>query len=69
MAIKRRSKVIPADAIAYVAEINDYLIRRKKSGAPATMKIPSLFDRAFLLYNEAGFIPIEEVVSDVRESD
>lgn len=64
--IKKRQKLIIANAINLIVEINERLVKSKKAGEAPTMKLPAAFDRAFLVHHEAGVIPFEEIVSDSR---
>ena len=67
MAVKKRTKLVIANAINLVVEINEHLVRSKKRGEAPVIKLPSAFERAFIIHHEAGVIPFEEIVSDVRE--
>lgn len=67
MAVKKIQKLVIANAVNIVVEINEYLVNSRKKGEAPTIKLPSALDRAFLIHHEAGVIPFEEIVSDVRE--
>ena len=67
MAVKKRQKLVIANAINMVVEINEFLVKSKKKGEIPTMRLPPALDLAYLVYHEACVIPLEEIVSDVRE--
>jgi hypothetical protein len=66
MATRKRQKLVIANAINMVVEINEHLVKCRKRGEVPDIRLPGAFDRAFLVHHEAGAIPLEETVSDVR---
>ena len=64
MTLKKRPKLVIANAINLIVEINEFLVKSKKRGDEPILRLPGAFDRAFAIHHEAGVIPFEEVVSE-----
>jgi len=58
-----RKKLVPANAVNFVVEINEVLNNDTRKGIGHDMTIPGMFDRAFLVFHEAGILPITEIVA------
>jgi len=56
-----RTRLIIPNAINLVVEINELLVSHRKKGMVPDIRLPSLFDRAFLVYHESGVIPLREI--------
>jgi len=63
MSTQTRRKLVTANAVSYVVEINEVLNDDTRKGRPHNMIVPGMFDRAFLIFHEAGVLPIDESVS------
>lgn len=64
MAVIKQRKYVPANSVDVLVEVNDVLVRNAKAGIPAAVYLPTLFNRAFLLFHEAGVLPVESVVTE-----
>lgn len=53
-----QTKMIVANAVNYVVEINEILNTGTRSGTPAVLELPSMLDRAYLMFHEAGTLPL-----------
>lgn len=58
-----KKKLVPANAVNFVVEINEVMNNNTRKGMPNDMIIPGMFDRAFLVFHEAGILPITEIVA------
>lgn len=57
-----KRKLVPANAVNFVVEINEVMNSNTRKGVPNDMRVPGMFDRAFLIFHEAGILPITETV-------
>jgi hypothetical protein len=62
--IKTRKKLIVANAINYIVEINSIIVENMRKGKPAELQFPRTFDRAFIIHHEAGVIPVIDLLED-----
>jgi len=60
----KRTKLLLPGATNLVVEINELLVSHKKKGKTPDIYLPSLIDRAFLVYHESGVIPLRETASE-----
>ena len=51
-------KPVFANAIDYIMEMNDNIITNARNGRSAFIALPSLYQRAYLLVNETGEVPV-----------
>jgi len=63
MSTKRTKLIIPTGT-NMVVEINELLVSHKKKGKTPDIYLPSLIDRAFLIYHESGVIPLQETATE-----
>lgn len=59
-----KMKLIVANAINVVVEVNQSIIDNARKGQPAEIQMPNIFDRAFLIHHEAGVIPVSDTLSE-----
>ena len=64
---EKRIKFIPATAINIIAEINELLIENARNKTDSEIELPGLIDRAFLIYHEAGVLPMTDTLEQVGE--
>lgn len=62
--IKSRQRLVVANAINLITEINRIIVENRRKGTPAELQFPRLFDRAFILHHEAGVFPVADVLSE-----
>jgi len=62
MTKQTRQRIVLANAVNYVVEINEVLNNATRRGEPAKLELPSMFDRAFLVFHEAGVLPLIDTV-------
>jgi hypothetical protein len=62
MTTKRRHRIVLANAVNYVVEVNDILNNATRRGEVANLVLPSMFDRAFLVFHEAGTLPFTDTL-------
>jgi hypothetical protein len=62
MTTKRRHRIVLASAVNYVVEVNELLNNATRRGEVANLVLPSMFDRAFLVFHEAGVLPFTDTL-------
>lgn len=63
MAADRRIKLVVANTINMVVEINEIIIENAKMSTDAEIVLPGLVDRAYMLFHETGTVPLVDLVS------
>lgn len=60
MALETRRKLVVANAINMVVEINQIILENMRKLRSAQITLPTLFNRAFLIHHEAGVVPVTD---------
>jgi hypothetical protein len=60
----KRQKMVIANAMNMVVEINQILVENAKKRTPGEIVLPSLFDRAFMIVHETGIVPVTDTISE-----
>lgn len=55
-----RLKYIAVNGINLIVEINDTLITNARKGTTLAVTLPSLIDRAFMVYHESGLMTVRD---------
>lgn len=63
MAVERRQKLVIANAVNMVVEINERLNNSTRKGIILDMRLPLDLSLAFMVHHRAGVVPMEEIVS------
>ena len=53
-----RSKLVVSNAINMLVEVNTVMVENTKKGKDSELRVPGVFDRAFMLHHETGLIPV-----------
>lgn len=68
MAVERKKKLIEVTALNLLVNVNEAMLRFWRRDETPDIRLPSLFDRAFMVHHEAGVIPAEEIAIVTEES-
>ncbi len=68
MSSDQRVKLVVANAINMVTEINEVIIENARKGVDAEIELPGLIDRAYLIFHETGIVPMTDVLDQVSVS-
>jgi hypothetical protein len=55
-----RTTIVPANAVNLVAVVNENIVDNVRRQTPPDIKLPALFDRAFMCHYEDTVMPILE---------
>lgn len=61
---EKRVKLIPASGPSLLTEFNELMVQNARKGEETNIELPNQFDRAFLVFYEAGIMPLEDTLSD-----
>lgn len=53
-------KLVTSGAINMVVEVNETIVDNARRGTDAELTIPSLFERAYMVFYETGLMPIAD---------
>ena len=59
-----RVKLVTATAINMVMAINQIIIDNARKNKQTELQLPSMFDRAFLIFHENGTVPLLDYLSE-----
>lgn len=59
-----KKKLVVANAINIVVAVNASIFDNARKGQPAELRMPGIFDRAFLIHHEAGVVPMIDTLSE-----
>ena len=61
---KTKVKLVTATAINMVMGINQIIIDNARKNKQTELQLPSMFDRAFLIFHENGTVPLLDYLSE-----
>lgn len=64
MASPQRQKLIIANAMNMVVEINQVIVENTRKKQMSEIVLPSLIDRAFMIVHETGVVPVVDTLSE-----
>lgn len=59
-----RVKLVTATAINMVMAVNQIIIDNARKNKQTELQLPSMFDRAFLIFHENGTVPLLDYLSE-----
>ena len=65
MIAEERTKLVVANAINMVTEINEIILVNARKGVDAAVELPGLIDRAYLIFHETGIVPMTDMLDQV----
>lgn len=69
MADEPRIKLVVANAINMVAEVNELTVHNARMGEETEIRMPSMIDRAYMIFHETGIVPMIDVDYDTTNED
>lgn len=68
VSVEQRYKFVAPNGVDFAAEIHDSILQNFRKGQTAKLGLPNLFNRAFLVFHEAGIIPMIDSVENEEEA-
>jgi hypothetical protein len=60
----KRTKYVIANAVNVAVELNEIIVTNSRKLQDSVIELPGLYDRAFLMYHEAGVIPVVDTLPE-----
>jgi len=65
----QRIKLVVSNAINMVAEVNELTVHNARMGEETEIDMPSMINRAYMIFHETGLVPMIDVDYDTTNED
>lgn len=69
MARGQRVKLVVANAINMVSEINELIVHNARRGEETEVQMPGMINRAYLIFHETGIVPMVDLEYDTEATE
>ena len=67
MTADKRTKLVVANGINMIVEINEIIIENARMGTDADIQLRGLIDRAYMIFHETGTVPVVDRVAQEKD--
>jgi hypothetical protein len=61
-----RQKLVVANAINMVSEVNELIVHNARMGEETELVMPGMISRAYLVFHETGMVPMTDIDYDTE---